>query len=230
MHMLLWSIIWYIDSVPILMFVFLKTKLTKVFFYPLPLFFQQFRLTGAINKSDDRRELPTIPQPTHTVSSSQSYNEIDYVAQTKYYNIDRNWSWILWYELKESMVCSIIYIFFFCLTDTFCFSYRSNGWPVPISNTVLSAVTFLSPGSSKSPRDTYSPTWIRPSLSTKGEQLIGPRHFMSRLLYLAQDIWINLLGSESDDCSHGLLELEVLSGYHAIKLQLLFILTRNKQV
>ncbi|XP_078323090.1 uncharacterized protein LOC144622315 [Crassostrea virginica] len=26
-----------------------------------------FRLTGAINKSDDRRELPTIPQPTHTI-------------------------------------------------------------------------------------------------------------------------------------------------------------------
>ena len=75
----------YIDSVPILLL------LTKVFFYPLPLFFQQFRLTGAINKSDDRRELPTIPQPTHTVSSSQIYNESDYVAQTKYY-IDRNWS------------------------------------------------------------------------------------------------------------------------------------------
>ena len=81
-----------IESVPILLFVFCKTKLTKDFIYPLPLFFQQFRLTGAINKSDDRRELPTIPQPTHTVSSSQSYNEIDiYVAQTKYY-IDHNWS------------------------------------------------------------------------------------------------------------------------------------------
>ncbi|XP_056019250.1 uncharacterized protein LOC125668105 [Ostrea edulis] len=26
-----------------------------------------FRLTGAINKSDNRRELPTIPQPTHTM-------------------------------------------------------------------------------------------------------------------------------------------------------------------
>ena len=71
---------------------FYKTKSTKDFIYPIPLFFQQFRLTGAINKSDDRRELPTIPQPTHTVSSSQSYNEIDiYVAQTKYY-IDHNWS------------------------------------------------------------------------------------------------------------------------------------------
>nr|XP_034336730.1 uncharacterized protein LOC105329583 isoform X1 [Crassostrea gigas] len=26
-----------------------------------------YRLTGAINKSEDRRELPTIPQPTHTI-------------------------------------------------------------------------------------------------------------------------------------------------------------------
>ena len=77
----------YIDSVPILLLLTIV-----LFFYPLPLFFQQFRLTGAINKSDDRRELPTIPQPTHTVSSSQSYYEIDYVTQTKYYNIDRNWS------------------------------------------------------------------------------------------------------------------------------------------
>lgn len=26
-----------------------------------------YRLTGAINRSEDRRELPTIPQPTHTI-------------------------------------------------------------------------------------------------------------------------------------------------------------------
>lgn len=27
----------------------------------------QYKLTSAINKSEDRRELPTVPQPTHTI-------------------------------------------------------------------------------------------------------------------------------------------------------------------
>lgn len=42
----------------------------------LACFCLQYKLASAINKSDDRRELPTVPQPTHTVCTFVLYNSL----------------------------------------------------------------------------------------------------------------------------------------------------------
>ena len=90
------------------------------------------------------------------------------ITKYNYIYINHNRSWILRWTYQFIGLQYMYISFHFDHIDIFCFSYRSNGWLVPISNIAPSVVTFLSPESTRSPRDTYSPTWIRPSLSTKG--------------------------------------------------------------